>query len=46
MVSNALFWISLASAVIVFAAMSFFRFSHGDQSVESPHGDDLTKDRP
>ena len=41
-VSNALFWISLASAVIVFAAMTFFRFSHGEQGAESPQADDLS----
>ena len=46
--SNALFWISLASGAIVLALITFFRFAQRNPAVESPQADELPTggDRP
>ena len=46
--SNALFWISLASAAIVLTVITLFRFAHRDPAMNSGRMDDLPEggDRP
>lgn len=44
--SDSLFWISLASAALVFAAITVFKFSHGTARAESPQVQDLPTDQP
>lgn len=46
--SNALFWISLASGVIVLALITLFRFTHRDPALNSARMDELPDggDRP
>jgi hypothetical protein len=34
--SDTLFWISLASALVVFAGISVFKFTHRDSREEAP----------
>jgi hypothetical protein len=47
-VSNALFWISLASGAIVLAMITLFRFAHRDPAMTSARVDELSEggDRP